>query len=197
MAYYEIGDDGEVYVAGDEEDVYVGESADDILDIGVRVPARGRAPRRQGGMMPYRANANRMQPQRMPRMLPPVAREINSPQALLQAPLPVDSGATIAAATQATIFTRPQMIFKPRSLLIGNAIAPSFTIDDIKVGNSSQLVAAGQLPGEVFSNLTAQLIQLKGETVQGGLDLVTQVTNQSGGALRFRGTYLGQALKFF
>lgn len=204
MAWIEIGAEdeledlfaiqGDVYVGDDYGDDYGDDEIGAVVRQRVNQALARRGMRRgappRGSMVP--AGGRGMY---SPRINRPVARTVN-PSMMVEAPLPVDSGATIAAAAQATIFTRPQVVaYKPQALVIGNAIAPSFTVDDVKVGNSSQFMAAGQLPGEVFSNLSAQRVALKGDTAQGGLDVVTQVTNQSGGALRFRATYFGKGLK--
>lgn len=47
--------------------------------------------------------------------------------------------AGIAAGTQATITTQPQTWFKPQRLVVPDSIGPFFTIDNIVIGNISQI----------------------------------------------------------
>lgn len=109
-------------------------------------------------------------------------------------PLSLDSVTTIAAAATASITTRPQVLFRAERLVIGNAIAPSFLVNDLKIGKNSQFVNAGSLPGEAFSNLSVG-VTLKMDTAQVGNDIVINVTNTSAGALRFVAAILGSAVE--
>lgn len=101
--------------------------------------------------------------------------------------LAVPAGATV------TVTTRPQVLFRPTRLVVPSAVAPSFTIDDIKVGNRSQFVAAGPVPAESFSQ-TAFSTPLKIDTAQISMDLIVQATNISAAPADFRASMFGDAV---
>ncbi len=61
-------------------------------------------------------------------------------------PVPANSTQTITAT--------PQVIFRSERLAVPNSIVLNFQLVDIKVGKDSQLAAPGNLPTEVFSNIS-------------------------------------------
>lgn len=99
--------------------------------------------------------------------------------------------AGIAANTQATITTQPQTWFKPMRLVIGESIAPFFTIDNIIIGNKSQFPSPVPLPGEMFIPQAAAVV-MELATVNPALNLTMQVTNISGVAQNFRAGFVGK-----
>lgn len=99
----------------------------------------------------------------------------------------------IAAAASADVTARPQILFRPTRLVVPAAVAPNFTIDDIKVGNKSQSVAAGSVPAEAFAQ-TAFNTPLKLDTCQISMDLILEVTNISAANADFRATMFGDAV---
>ena len=108
--------------------------------------------------------------------------------------LPIASG-SIAAGASATITIAPQTLFRGRKLSIPSAIAPSFLIDDLKVGNVSQGAAAGSVPAESFvSNATGE-DNIQMDTASPGKTISINVTNTSGGALTFRATLFGDSVQ--
>ena len=74
--------------------------------------------------------------------------------------------------------TKPQVLFRGTRLIVGSAIAQFFTIDDIKVGRTSQFVATGSQPAEAFKD-TATGDNVSLDTCRPGMDIVLQVTNVS------------------
>jgi hypothetical protein len=99
--------------------------------------------------------------------------------------------AGVAAATQAVITTQPQTWFKPQRLVIPDTIAPFFTVDNIIVGNKSQLPSPIPLPGETFvPGAVAVVMDL--DTVNPALNLTLMVTNISGVVQNFRATFVGK-----
>lgn len=103
------------------------------------------------------------------------------------------SNGTIAAAGTATITARPQTFaFKPERVFVPASVGPDFTIQDIKVGNVSQLVQSGDLPAEAFSQ-TSFGVEMDMDTVQTSQDFIIQVTNISGAARTFRAMILGRS----
>ena len=107
--------------------------------------------------------------------------------------LPMASSGTVAAAASSTITARPQTIaFKPQRIVVPATIAPDFTIDDIKVGNKSQLAQSGSLPAEAFvQSLFDGMMDM--DTVQTSQDFVLAVTNLSGAARTFRAAVYGRS----
>lgn len=79
-------------------------------------------------------------------------------------PVDIPAGATV------TVFAQPQQVFKAHRLVIPSDFAGFVLVNDIKVGNRSQLVSTGGvLPGRMFSEFstdevinfdTAQISQL-------------------------------------
>lgn len=109
--------------------------------------------------------------------------------------MPVGIEALAVAAGASTSATQnPQVIFRPQRLVVAATNAPSFTVDDIKVGNKSQLVANGSIPADAFIPNASDGIELLMDTCQVSQDLIVEVTNQSAGALDFRAAFIGQAL---
>lgn len=91
--------------------------------------------------------------------------------------LPMSSSSTIAAATAATVTARPQIAaYRPERIVVANSIATSFTLSDIKVGNTSQFVQAGTIPAEAFIQ-GAFGVEMRMDTVQTAMDFVIQVNN--------------------
>jgi hypothetical protein len=94
-----------------------------------------------------------------------------------QLALPMSSSGVVTHATSATITGRPQIpAFRPERIVVANSIATAFTISDIKVGNTSQLVQAGTLPAEAFIQ-GAFGVEMRMDTVQTAMDFVIQVNN--------------------
>jgi len=89
---------------------------------------------------------------------------------------------------------KPQVLFRGTRLIVGSAIAPFFTIDDIKVGRSSQFVATGSQPAEAFKE-TSTCDNVSLDTCRPGMDIVLQVTNTSDTAQDFRAALFGDAIE--
>lgn len=110
--------------------------------------------------------------------------------------LPMSSTGLVAAGTSATITARPQTIaFKPQRVVIPATIAPDFTIEDIKVGNKSQLAQSGSLPAEAYTQ-TSFGVEMDMDTVQTSQDFVIQLTNISGANRTFRAAIFGRAADY-
>jgi hypothetical protein len=89
--------------------------------------------------------------------------------------LPMSSGVNILPNTSAQVTSRPQATaFRPERIVIGGTPG-DWLINDIKVGNRSQLVQAGDLPGELFA-FDAIDNFVRFETVQTAMDFVILVT---------------------
>ena len=102
--------------------------------------------------------------------------------------LPLGLGVTALTANQSTTVTlTPQLPFKPYRLLTNST---GVRIDDIRVGNASQFVAAGSIPSEIFAP-NAVGTRLKGDTAVPGVDIIISITDTSGAANSFSGALIG------
>ena len=65
---------------------------------------------------------------------------------------PMGFGLTpVANGANVIINANPQVNFRPSRLVVPDSIAPSFMINDFKIGMRSQLVAPGSLPAQSFT----------------------------------------------
>lgn len=109
-------------------------------------------------------------------------------------PMGFDSGVAVPAGGTVNITQRPQIPFRPARLTIPSDIAGSFLVNDMKVGNKSQLAANSALPGRMFQeNAVGNNLLL--DTASPAIDVVLSVTNISGGAVRFNAGIVGPAVE--
>ena len=99
----------------------------------------------------------------------------------------------VPGGASVVVSARPQVLFRPTRLVIPSAIASLFSLDDIKIGNRSQLIAAGPVPGEAFSS-TAVNTPLRMDTCQVSMEIILQCANVSSGAADFRAAMFGDAV---
>lgn len=175
---YEMGED--MWDAGDDVEALLGYS---------RLPQVQRALARRGGRYP--APTQRVAPGLLAK-IPETAREwtigFSSTSAVTK------SGGT------AIITQRPQQLFRPERVIVPASIntaagAPGFLINDIKVGNVSQLLTAGSVPAAMFEQ-TAFGVRLLMDTCNPAIDLVLSVTNAGATAdTTFYASMVGKVLK--
>lgn len=99
----------------------------------------------------------------------------------------------VAAGSSQVVSARPQVLFRPTRLVIPTAVAPLFSVDDIKIGNRSQLVAAGPVPAEAFSP-SAFNTPLRMDTCQVSMEIILQISNLSAAPTDFRAAMFGDAV---
>jgi hypothetical protein len=99
----------------------------------------------------------------------------------------------VAGGSSQVVTARPQVLFRPKRLLVPAAIASFFSIDDIKIGNRSQFVAAGPVPAEAFAP-SAFGAALRMDTCQVSMEIILQVSNLSLAATDFRAAMFGDAV---
>lgn len=183
-----IGDD---LIAGDDDDYDV--SGYDL--IGRRIPIRRQTrPVRRAPQTTY--NKTLAMAAAMKQANDGLLIRQQSPTKARRLVLGMVSTSAIAAGSLATITARPQSIaFKPQRIVIPSTIAPDFIISDVKVGNKSQLVQSGELPGEAFS---PDLVdgEMEMDTVQTSQDFVMVVQNISGASRTFRAAVYGRAADY-
>lgn len=96
----------------------------------------------------------------------------------------------VGGGLNAVITAQPQTLFRPERFVIPASIAPSFTIQDIKVGNVSQFPNTGDIPGEMFAQNSFDT-GIRLDTVNPAINLSVAVTNITGGTLTFRAGFYG------
>ena len=105
-------------------------------------------------------------------------------------PLGFDSVTTIAGLGTVAVTSQPQVIFRPDRIIVPSSIASDFLINDIKVGQKSQFISSDPVPAVTFQE-TAFGVRLMMDTAQISQDVTMNVTNTSGGPLRFNATMIG------
>ena len=143
-----------------------------------------------------------------PMMAPPEAFPFPARGAVVAAPmptqanrdiLPMSTGVPILPTQSAQITGRPQvLVFKIGRFLISNAGtaggAADWIVNDIKIGNRSQFVQSGDVPGDLFATNAIDTF-VRFESAQTAMDVVVVVTyiglNESGAP--FFGAMIGTA----
>lgn len=97
-------------------------------------------------------------------------------------------------ATTAVIPAAPQNLFRAERVTIPSDIAFDFGVIDIKVGNSSQLVSGGEVPGAIFTEVAIDN-EVTFDTAEVGNQITITVRNTNAGALTFRGALMGTIAK--
>lgn len=205
---YEIGEDDELVGYDDYDEFDVGDDEIEELlaeeEVGARMglpsmfsrvrsrAKRGRTPTRRPRRRITRPMAQAIANKRVRNMAVLKRAEPDKPR---QYPLGFDSVATVAAGATSQITSRPQVLFRPERLVLSQAAAPAFLVNDLIVGKNSQFAAAGTLPGDAFGP-TAFGVRLRCDTAQISNDVVLDVTNISAGALRFNAAIFGDVVEY-
>jgi len=120
---------------------------------------------------------------------------------LVREPLPMSTGtAPVGIGLTAQITSRPQRIgFRPERLFVSSFSldglgAAAWTINDITIGNVSQLAQAGNLPGDMFANIAIDSF-VTFKTAQTAMDvvLVTTYNGTTEGGIPFTGSIIGSS----
>ena len=178
---------GDMLVAGDDD-------ADDILgyddddDVGAAPRRRAPAARRKAAA---RARATAVAARQVQGGA--IVREHAYTKAR-QWILGLDSVATVAGGATVNITTNPQMPYRPRRLSVLGSVAASFLLNNLVIGNQPQFASlAFAVPADMFGP-TAFGTDLQCDTAQPNTNVQVQVTNISGGALRFVAGIIGDAV---
>ena len=125
--------------------------------------------------------------------------QASAPNMANREPLPMSTGtAPVGIGLTAQITSRPQRVgFRPERLFVSNYSldglgATAWTINDITIGNVSQLAQAGNLPGDMFAN-TAIDSFVTFKTAQTAMDvvLITTYNGTTEGGIPFTGAIIG------
>lgn len=100
---------------------------------------------------------------------------------------------SVASNATEEVLSRPEITFRPSRLLIGSNIADQFLINDIKVGNVSQLPNTDPIPALGYIE-TAVGTAMALDTCNIGQSISVDVTNVSACTLDFTGAFWGTAL---
>jgi len=103
--------------------------------------------------------------------------------------------AAVGAGATQTVTALPQTLFRPDQFFIPSFFADSFVIEDVIIGNRSQLSSIGTgIPGAVFSEVSVNS-QVIWDTCQPGVQVIIRVTNISGDPADFRAAMAGYAVQ--
>jgi hypothetical protein len=107
---------------------------------------------------------------------------------------PMGFGLTpVANGANQIINANPQVNFRPSRLVIPDTVAPSFMINDFKIGMRSQLVAPGALPAQSFTQQAVGTAMAL-DTVNVGQFVTLDVTNVSAQPANFAASLFGTTL---
>lgn len=93
-------------------------------------------------------------------------------------PTVINAGATV------NIIVQPQVTFKGKRLFIPSDFAGAILVNDLKIGNTSQLPSSNPLPGRAFTEFAVGVEQ-DFDTAQISQQISLSVTNTSGAAVTF------------
>lgn len=124
----------------------------------------------------------------------PLAYREQPPTKGRQLVLGFDSAVTIAAAGTLGVSSNPQQVFAPERIAVPATLAPNFLINSLTIGTAIQFLNATGVQAETFGT-TAPDVRLKMDTAQINSVITFNVTNLSGGALRFFASLIGPSVK--
>lgn len=96
----------------------------------------------------------------------------------------------IGPGDQAVVPAAPQNLFRPERVVIPSDIAFDLLVQDIKVGNSSQLVSGAPIPAAVFSEVAVDT-HVHFKTAEIGSQISIVIQNISDQEVLFRGAMFG------
>ena len=99
---------------------------------------------------------------------------------------------SVAAATTTTVTAFPQRKFRTQRFIFASAVAASFTVDELKIGQESMLVQTGNIPAQVFSELGVG-VALHGYVATPGITISLTCTNTSGASAFISAAIIGAA----
>jgi hypothetical protein len=101
----------------------------------------------------------------------------------------------ITAANPVDVVTnQPQLPFRVERLVVPSNVGVDFDVIDVLVGNQSQFVAAGNVPGLTFSEQGFQ-VELKGDTAYISQTVTIRVQNNTAVDKTFTACIIGHAMK--
>lgn len=83
---------------------------------------------------------------------------------------------TLAVGLSGVVTSQPQVVFRSERLFITSDIAFDLVVEDVKVGQRSQLIAAGAIPAAIFSEVSIDVFT-HWDTAEVGNVLTVELTN--------------------
>lgn len=202
MASWEeiMGDDDDFGDIGAEIDLVAGMGTSEIIgadadEVGaeedlLRALSIGAARRSN----PKRANALRRVAQKLQeyRKIDPNAVAVKQRQLSIRRRFPLGfQPTTVLAGVSASIPAAPQDMFR---LVIPSDIAFDFGVQDVKVGNTSQLVSGGEVPAALFTEVSIDT-HVHFKTAEIGNQISVSVRNKTTGDIEFSAGIIGTVVQ--
>ncbi|HWA70690.1 MAG TPA: hypothetical protein VG937_00075 [Polyangiaceae bacterium] len=176
----------EIVGAGDEDDVGADEDLLHALSIGAV---------RRGSHK--RASALRRAAQKLTeyRKIDPGAVAIKQRELSKRRRFPLGfQPTTVLAGATSNIPAAPQDMFRPERLVIPSDIAFDFGVQDVKVGNTSQLVSGGEVPAALFTEVSIDT-HVHFKTAEIGNQISVSVRNKTTGDIEFSAGIIGTVVQ--
>jgi hypothetical protein len=101
---------------------------------------------------------------------------------------------TVAAGATSNIPAAPQDMFRPERLVIPSDAAFDFGVQDVKVGNTSQLVSGGEVPAAIFTEVSIDT-HVHFKTAEIGNQISVSVRNKTTGEIEFSAGIIGTVVQ--
>lgn len=138
------------------------------------------------GIAQAMAEARKIDPNAV--MVAPRERDQRRRQVIGHEPVTVAGGAT------AQVELKPQQLFRVERIFIPSEIASSFRLRDIRVGNQSQLLQAGSLPAQAFTEVSIDSY-VDFDTADIGNTITLEFTNKTNEEKVFSSMLAGTVVK--
>ena len=101
---------------------------------------------------------------------------------------------TVLGGSTSNIPAAPQDMFRPERLVIPSDIAFDFGVQDVKVGNTSQLVSGGEVPAALFTEVAIDT-HVHFKTAEIGNQMSVSVRNKTGAPIEFSAGVVGTVVQ--
>jgi hypothetical protein len=101
---------------------------------------------------------------------------------------------TVTAGSTSNIPAAPQDMFRPERLVIPSDIAFDFGVQDVKVGNTSQLVSGGEVPAAIFTEVAIDT-HVHFKTAEIGNQMSVSVRNKTAASIEFSAGVVGTVVQ--
>ena len=101
---------------------------------------------------------------------------------------------TVNAGATSNIPAAPQDMFRPERLVIPSDTAFDFGVQDVKVGNTSQLVSGGEVPAALFTEVSIDT-HVHFKTAEIGNQMSVSVRNKTGASIEFSAGVVGTVVQ--
>jgi hypothetical protein len=101
---------------------------------------------------------------------------------------------TVPAGVNSNIPAAPQDLFRPERLVIPSDVAFDFGVQDVKVGNTLQLVSGGEVPAALFTEVSIDT-HVHFKTAEIGNQISVSVRNKTTGDIEFSAGVIGTVVQ--